>query len=307
MGVLSVTEKFDRRRSSYKSGVLTHTRVFGVKLDSPVDGTAAALVADDGTRRVPSPGDTYLDTIVNSIEADPEPKSAVHFLVTVESTDAGDLTAIDTHPLDRPPEISFGSSDTTEPYFLDCGDDEEEERAVTNSAGDPFEQFLERERGEMVITITRNEDFHDATAADEFSHTVNVEPVMIEGTTFAPGTLKLSPITASKVIETWQGATVEYYRRTYVLKARREGWDDHPLDIGLNEAFDAEERANNGNLIVVRKRRPIVDANGLPVKKPVPLVEGKRKLLTPTDLEPVALTFRPYRKLSWSPINLNIV
>lgn len=310
MAVLSVKEKTDRRRSSYKDGKVTHVRVFQVKLDDPRDGTAVALTANDGTNRIPSPGDNYRGTSVSSIEADPVPNSAVHFEVTVESTD-GDIEQFETHPLSRPAQISWSGSETTEPYFMDEGDDQEESKPVVNTALDPLEQFLERERGEMVITITRNEDYHDAAEADEYSHTTNLDYVTIGTTTFAPKTLKLSPIQAATATESWQGLTVEFYQKTYTLKARRQGWDDKPLDLGFNELFEATVTGQNGQPQIVKRKRPIVDANGLPVKKPVPLDgAGKALVLLPSMLPTetvVPLRFRPYRKVSWAPINLLVV
>lgn len=308
MSVISVNEKADRRRSSNSGGVTTHTRAFLVVCSDKRDGTAVALTADDGTNRIPRAGDQYRGTTVKSISADPVANSNVHFEVEVESNDANDDNR-ELHPLDRPAEISWGSSEGTEDYFTDVGDDDEAAKPVVNSASDSFEQFSARERGEMSISITRNEADHDANQADLFSHTMNQDYVTIGTTTFAPKTLKLSPITAAKVTESWQGLEISYFKRTYLLKCKRDGWEEKIIDVGVNEAYTVTEPTGpNGQSRIVKKKRPIVDAVGAPVKKPVALDgQGKVKVLTPEDDQPVSLTFRPYGRKSWHPLNLTVI
>lgn len=244
-------------------------RVFLVTCNSPHDGTAAALTASvtvNGIEhRVPRAGDDYLGTTVNSIEADPKDNSDRHFEVTVESSDADESETFAVHPLDRPPEVTW-TTETTEPCFIDV--DDEKPKPVTNSAGDPFDQFLERECGEMVITVAMNVDYHDAADADLYSHRVNREHVTVDGTTYAPGTLKLSPIQATRVIEIWQGQELLFYRRVLQFKARRQGWDDQPIDLGVNELVQVTEKVNGVDR-TVKKRKPIMDSAGLPVRKSV--------------------------------------
>ena len=294
MAVISVNEKHDRRRSSYRDGRKVHVRVFLVTTDDINDGTAVAMSADDGTTRVPHYGQSYPGEpgmTVASIEADPWQGSGTHFEVVVEYT-SGEFIGPPGNPLDRPPEITWGNTEATAPYFIDRSNPP---KPVVNSAGDPFDQFLEREEGEMVITITINEETHDAADADTYSHTINPGPVLIDATTFAAKTLKLSPIQATKVTERVEenGAvqTFTYYRRTYTLKARRQGWDDKPLDVGTNEKV--------GDLANGFKLRPIVDGTNLPVKRPYPLNgEGRRKP-NPTDT-PAELEFRPYELKDWA-------
>lgn len=113
------------------------------------------------------------------IDADPVSGSSNHFEVVVEYTRPDPSKPIG-NPLNRPPEIIWSNSEATAPYFIDKSDPP---KPVVNSAGDPFDQFREREEGEMTITITVNEASHDAAAADAFSHTINAGNVTIDGTT----------------------------------------------------------------------------------------------------------------------------
>ncbi|MEM6560046.1 MAG: hypothetical protein AAF656_00465 [Planctomycetota bacterium] len=290
MSVTAVHERHEGRRSSIRDGKTTHTRVYIVHTDSIADGTAVAIKAAGIPRYGHGhPGDA--DLKVTSIDADPIKGSGTHFEVKVEYGDDDTTFVFPTSPLDRPPEVSWSGSEAAAPYFLDRSNPP---KPVTNSAGDPFEQFLERETGELVITITLNEAAFDAAVADTYSHTINAGPVRIDTTTFAAETLKLSPIQATKVKERVEeeGAVQDftYYRITYQLKARAEGWIDRPLDVGLNERI--------GNLADGFKLKPIVDAANLPVKKPYPLDGEGRRRISPTD-EPAELEFRPYKLRSW--------
>jgi hypothetical protein len=288
--VTSVQQRHERRRSSLRDGRREHTLVYLVICDDIRDGTAAAL--DD--HRVPRPGDFYRGIPFAGKDAEPVPNSGLHFEVTV-TFNGKDIAEGDVHPLSRPPEISWGASEATAPYFLDRSDPP---KPTVNSAGDPFDQYLERDDGEMVITITINEATHDAAVADTFSRTVNIDPIVIDGTTYAPGTLKLSPITATKVTERFETATsppetIKYYRRTYTLKARHEGWRDRVTDIGTNELVP-------GVLVTeAKKLKPIVSAVGTPVSKPWPLDGAGRKRKNP-DEAPAELEFIPYVEKSWT-------
>src|SRR3954466_14398113 len=118
--VKEVRELHQRRRSSWRDGKQTHVPVFLVTCDSIRDGTAVALTADDGERRVPRPSDTYPnrpDLVPIGIDAEPHQDSGVHFLVTVEY--ASEVFVKLANPLQRPAEINYGGADITEPYFID--------------------------------------------------------------------------------------------------------------------------------------------------------------------------------------------
>jgi hypothetical protein len=299
MPVTDVAERFERRRSSIKDGKVSHTRTWLVTCDAIGDGTAAALTASASGVTIPRYGDRLFPAnafiLATSIDAEPVANSSVHFEVSVEYTTV-DIGSRLVTPLDRPPEITWNASESTEPYFMDCS--APTPKYVANTAGDPFDQFLERESGSLVIQITLNEATHDAALADTFSNTVNAEAITIDATTFAPGTLKLSPITATKVFETIESAGYEtryvYYRRSYNLKARRDGWKDRPLDVGQNELVSDPAQPTKPP-----KLMPILAATSTRVSRPYPLDGNGRKRATPTEA-PAVLEFLPYTVKSWA-------
>lgn len=308
MAVVSV--KLQKERGSNKDGAYSCTREYQVAFDVPNAGIFAAMYAQaaDGTG-IPAYGSVHPANgviRVTSIDAELSGDSLRHYKVTVEYTQKEQSEKPD-DPLARAPEISWSYAEATEPYFIDrTPESEQGPKPVTNSAGEPFENYLERECGTLTITITRNELTYDAAAIDQYSHTVNSKPVRIDNTVYAPGTLKLSPITATKATETYTGSdgkpvTVTYYKKTYVLKASRAGWNQKVLDVGTNESVQVDDPDNAGMKLVTL--RPILDRGNKQVTKPVPLDGLGHKKPNITD-KPAQLTFKPYVSMDWSAINL---
>jgi hypothetical protein len=297
MPVVSVRERFQARRSSYRDGKLTHVREWLVKCDDPTDGTAVALTANDGTRQIPPPYTGHPkdpSAKLTGLDADPHENSDRIFVVKGEYVTLN--VGLPANPLDRPPEVSYTFTDATEAYFIDHS--APDPKRVTNTAGDPFETYLERETGELVINITTNEETFNVVEMDELKHTTNAGPIFIDGVTFAEGVLKLSPPSAQRIIETveGEGGTIQqfkYYRVAWTVKARKAGWKDVTLDIGTNELVPHPTDATQPPRL-----RPICDGASLPVKKPWPLSEGRKKP-SPTDM-PDELEFVPYEPADWT-------
>lgn len=309
MAVKSVKQRHERRRSTFRDGKLVHTLVFMVTCDAIGDGPATAITASG----VPGPGSYLVGVLpkakLSGKDCDPVQGSGMHFDVVCEFTQVDDPEKPD-NPLEAPPEFSWTYAETTEPYFIDetpddvsTPDGKHGPRPVVNTAGDAFENFMDRESGVLTITMTRNEATYDPSVLDAYKDTVNKNAVTLDATTYAAGTLKLSPITATKQYatlhdETHDGTKIIYYKRVYVFKARHEGWRDHPLDIGFNELVPDPSDPNKPGKVL-----PIVDSAGLVIKKPWPLDGHGRKKPKATD-KPEVLEFRPYKEMDWTPINL---
>lgn len=296
MAVVSV--KLQKERGSNKDGAYSCTREYLVAFDVPNAGVFAAIAAEaPGGTRIPLYGSSHpsIGLIrVSSIDAELAGDSLRHYKVTVEYSQKEQIDKPD-NPLEREPEISWSYAEASEPFFRDRSNPP---KPVTNSAGDPFENYLEKESGVLTCTVVRNELEYNPAALDEYSHAVNLNYVTIDGIRFDPGTLKISPITAVKTKETYNDAdgvpvTVTFYKRTYVFKAKHEGWDNKVLDIGLNEKVGDEVKGF--------QIKPILDKINKPVSKPWPLDgEGKRKP-NPTD-EAAELTFKPYEHKNFAGI-----
>lgn len=298
MSVLSVRERHQSRKSSFRDGVLTHTREWLVRCSDPTDGPAVALTGNDGTRRVPPPYTGHPKdpaAKLTSLDVSPHENSDVLFLVSGEYTTTN--VGMPANPLDRAPEVSYSFTDATEAYFTDHS--APDPKRTTNSAGDPFETYLERETGELVINLTTNEATFNVVEMDQLKHSTNISPIVVDGVTFAEGVLKLSPPSATKVIEhvEGEGGTVQrfvYYKVQWLLKARKDGWNDKVLDLGLNELIPDPQDATKPP-----KLRPITDGASLPVKRPWPLDGAGRKKPSVKDT-PAELEFVPYKPADWS-------
>lgn len=296
MPVLSVKERTEQQASSYRDGKTTHTRVYLVECSTITDGPAVALSADG----VPGPGSYYKGVPFSGKDARRVPKSIRHHEVSVEYAGAGEPEQDDVHPLDRPPEASFGADSLVESYFLDRSDPP---KPVVNSAGESPDQFFERERGELVITFVRNVDYWDALAMEVYGNTVNADTVVIDNTSvYPPNTLKLNPPTASRQVETVRiggvPQEVVYYRATFVLKYRSGGWNEAMVDVGYNELVTKTEIVG-GQPKLVKYLQPIFDRAVGTLRKPWPLDGNGRKKPNPGDT-PATLEFKPYTMRSWA-------
>jgi hypothetical protein len=304
MAIISVKEQHQRRRSTYNDGKILHVRVWQVTTSDIRDGTAAALVAPG----IPIPNELWPGTLhvrVTRIDVQPVQNTGVIFEVQVEwnsvdpSSDKDDV-----HPLDRPPEFSWGATETTEPYFMDRSPTP---KRVVNTSGDSFEQFLQREDGELVAVMVRNEATFDASDLDTYSHTVNNELITLDGNLFTETQLKLSPVTAVRTVEVvtinGQEEEVTYYKVRYEWRAKREGWRDKVLDVGFNELIVRIENVN-GTPTPVKHLIPIIEKEtALRVTHPYPLDGTGHKKANPDD-PPAELEFRAYEEKSWAPLYL---
>lgn len=295
MAVVAVAPIFERRRSTYRNNVMSHFLMWLVTCDNGNDGTAAAIEADG----IPTAGDVFIDSkgyvaYLTALDVEPRANSDRHFEVQAEF-DTPSPTAADDNPLAQAPTFSWAYENQTSSYFTDNSTNGPNGGGVqvVNSAGEAFEQTPTRDTGVLVITMTRNEATHDAAADDVYSNTVNSGPVTLDGTVYAAGTLKMSPITATKNIKTMRsGLPITYYTRTFTFKAKHEGWHDQPLDVGFNYSV-GDATKNTQNL------RRICDGQGMPVTKPWPL-DGKGNARQNASDPPAVLDFQPYTSSDWS-------
>lgn len=301
-GVREFGEKFERRRAEWQNNIVTHFREFLVKNASPNDGTVVAMQAG------PQPGEAWRGLPLTRLSVEPIPNTPYYFTILAEfSTPQGSTAATD-DPLKRLPDVTWGFTDGTENYFTDNSNPP---KKVVNSALQKFSNDLQREKGDMLITVVQNEATHDPVAADDYSHAVNTDDITIDGVTFPATVLKLSPITATKQSETITDPvttltrTVIYYRRTYVFKVRNperwgeNPWRDHVLDTGNEQLVQTTDPATNQ---VIKVARPIYDAkNGTVVDQNWPL-DGSGNALPSQDSVPALLEFQPYVELPFAPL-----
>jgi len=275
MAVTSVNERFQSRSSNHTAEEATHTRVFIVQCNSVSDGTATAINAVG----VPALGDVHdidVDAYAKSKSCQPLDSQKYVFIVNVEYSDE----YFDS-PLNKPTEITWSSSEATEQMFEDLSDPVER---VLNSAGEPFDQLVERDSSELMATVVRNQATFD-TNVFSYVNTINDDDFTLDAQTIPKGCAKMGPISISP----WkQEHGIDYRIYTYPIKfkAGTDPWKKRVLDYGYEE-LDGEGG-----------RKPIVNQDGIKVKKPWPLDHGSAKE-NATD-EPAELEFVAYEEKDFS-------
>lgn len=267
------------------------TFIVEYEADTPPESLAEVETADDGTTSIPAIGDpideTDSDRLAVLITVRPRNDTGLLFDVEVdyETREQGE---IDENPLNAPVEYDWDFSASSQPYFKDESD---EPKLVTTSAGEPFEKLLEREVGEVVVTITRNiepEDWDPETAASFMfpATAVNDDTITIEGTTVAAGQARFAGVRCSGIKKS---NGVQYRTRVITLKLR-SSWDDVVEDRGFFE----KDSANPGKLKEINAGTP----PGKP-EKPWPL-DGSGAAKANAADAPAELTFVPYPSMDFS-------
>lgn len=184
-------------------------------------------------------------------------------------------------PWDMPDEVTWDFSESSESFFRDTDD-----KPVVNSAGEPFEDFLEKDAGELSVTVVRNSLRYSPSNALEYRNMVNQGSFSIGGQKISDGQAKMS-VGGTARTAYYKGQL--YYVVTYKMKLR-ESWDVKVEDRGFNE----KNIAKPGELKAIVKGTPPVQ-----VDKPWPLDGSGAKKPNSTDA-PEQLTFKPYKKKSFS-------
>lgn len=295
-----VKERFSNKENKYNC-----MQEYQVKFDVPNAGSFAAMTASvEGGLSIPEYGSQHPQAsaiVVSSIEAELVSDSQRHYKVTVEytpfTTDDDDEETSTINPVDEPAEISYGATGGTEAYFMDHSSTP---KRVTNSAGDTFESNPERDVSDLTITIAKNQASISPSTFTEMANTVNSGTVVIDGTTYSAGQLKLSAPTAVKTRGTYvndsgETVSVTYYKVTYTFTARADGWNHEIVDVGY------QYLAPDPNDNTKKKLMPINDASGKQVKKPWTLDGLGGKLGDPAvsatlgdGVQPILRTFKPY-------------
>jgi hypothetical protein len=195
----------------------------------------------NGDSRLPKYGDTYTsggiyDTsaYVSNIEVSLKSGSVLVGTTSVAGQALYKVTyspkstlSLDLHPLSRPPEISGGGADITYTPLTDV-----DGHAYRNSAGVLYENLPERYLPSNDVEITRNEGSNPFAAALSYSRTTNSSAITLSGYTVAAEGALLGKIRIQKVYEQWEGTQITYWRVTYPITIRSDGWRVKVIDSG---------------------------------------------------------------------------
>lgn len=300
MAWIKVEEQGHLASSSNDPNEKTALRVFIAIADAPTTPVAAET-ASHGGNSIPDITDEHPDDpdrLVKSKSAKPDQES-VRTVFTVEvnyssKVDGSSEDSVIENPLDRPAVVEWDFDDDKEPYFIDRDDDPDGPFPVVNSAGERFQEFLERDTGSITATITKNigATAYDPVLAFTYKHAVNSDGFTIDGVSIDAGQAKMKCHIAGAV-QTENGVS---YKQVKTILQFRPTWDDVVEDRGFNEL----DPANDGKLKQIMKGA----APPAPVDTPWPLNGEGAKLPNSTDA-PATLTFVPYFKLPFAAIDFS--
>lgn len=231
LGIVWVHEKHEAWSGSRNDkGDYEFSRAFDVLTQTRNVGPFQVLLAEDPATGLAVPGDfddyhagddTLSFAFVKSKNAKRDSQQPLLWQVDVKYSSATDIQQrqVAENPLDRPPVYSWDNTTYQKVAFKD-----KDGNPVVNSAGERFSPLPEMDDCRPVLRVERNEaSFNEARAID-YQDAVNTD--MFRG--FDPGQAKVAKITGSTAFEN----SVHYWKVTYEIHFRREGWTLEVLDEG---------------------------------------------------------------------------
>jgi hypothetical protein len=282
VAVTSVKETYERSSTQDNKWKRKYTRTWLVETDNPLDGSMRARTAIG----IPAIGNSYW---VDSTENDPG-----SFVQSVNATCLGagpaysqwkvvaeyaeyDASQFPQNPLEWPIQINWSGTQFEKVIYYDIND-----KAIVNSAGEPFGEPVTIDDSRPVLTIVRNEPTYDLAIVDEYRDTLNADTFMGA----SPGLVKVSFMPGELQYNKDAGGSGFYYKITYTFNFNRDGWKKKILDRGFSE-LDASD-----------KLKTILGPDGQPLAE-ASLLDGTGHPL-PFDGTPVYQEFDVYQSKNFS-------
>jgi len=180
------------------------------------------------------------------------------------------------------PEVNWGSE-----QFDEVVEKDRAGTAITNSAGDPFDPPLTETRSRSLLTLSRNEATWDPDWPETYENSVNDASITICGKTAAAGTALIRSLGAVYA----EANGYEYWRVTYAIAFKSDGWAREVLDAGYYRAKKAGET-----------ERPRIERDGMAVTEPARLDGSGEKL--DDDSASVFLSFNTKNAKDWTLFSL---
>lgn len=283
MAVISIDETFDGRVASIRRDwTRTYTRRFRVITDDPQTEGIAVIEAAIGTigNAYSAGGKSDLGAYCSQVTATDLGEDGKSWIVQADY-EPFNPNVFPKDPTQWPIKVSWGTA-----QFERIADQtvDSPPKAVTNSAGDPYDPPVTRDDSRPVLTIVRNETSFDQGFASLYRDSINSDPFW----GYDPYCAKCLTIEGDLDNNTDIGW---YWIVTYKFEFNDDTWKRSILDAGFRQT-------NSG----VTDVQAILDAKGLPIATPS-LLDGHGKKLSLTG-NPVFNTFRIYKEIAFDGLNL---
>lgn len=243
-------------------------------------GSAVAALAAKGIPRKNDrhPNDSLL--IAGQPQAEPLSLDGRFYRVTVEYALPPGIQRPYVPPVYRPAEVRWSWVSSTEQVDVDV-----DGKAITNSAGQPFDPPLSEEFLDPLLTIVKNEIRDDLALRIKYAMAINSD-AFYGG---APGEVRCNGIEAEQLRD-WFNV---WWRKTYTFQFRSGGekaWQRRVLDQGCKKLVT--------DAAGVQTLAAILDADGREITSPVKL-DGKGGVLA-EGRKAVALQFKTKKVLPFA-------
>jgi hypothetical protein len=293
--VIRVTERRPKSWGQAEDLTRVLSREWTVETDSPKVGPVRVMTAwgahcgvaigthykvgtaPDPLAVPPVAGDPWFEedtgAFARSINCEQVDESGFQWLVRVEYGPQSYDVEKKEDPTEEEPSVEWDFDPHEEIADLDRNGD-----PIVNTAGDPFDPAVMRDRTDPVLTVTVNvADPFDFETAYNFCDSVNDD-------VFFGAPARYVKIKSIKARRQRAASGVRYWQITYVFAFNRKTWDKVILNQGRREKISGQRR-----LILI---------DNAPASDPVPLDATGQKL-APGDA-PVFLTFELYTPQDFS-------
>jgi len=282
MAIVSVKKIFEGRDADYSVGkaqrIRRYTRVWRVITDDREDEGPTILAA------LPPIGSIYsaADPAAWLRHLHPSNASFSPYVWICTGAYSSEFE-VKENPLEEPAKITWKTQNFRRPYTKD-----RENKAILNSAGDPFDPPIEGDDSRWQCTIQKNVAAVPIVVLT-YKDAINEAAFTVRGVEFPERTAKIMSMEISDTQRAGDADNpIEFYSFTWSFAGDPDNWDLEILDAGMRELNDND------------KLQRIYNDDGQPVHSPVPLDGAGAKLENPNPDTAVFIDGKIYKKKDFS-------
>lgn len=293
MAVIDVKEKLEQTGAEVSTDGAADVRIFTVKFDTaddPIKRRLIALFAKDPSTglQIPRvyqshPYDYWL-YVKNKYAKPLAPflyEVTVNYTVAANDQQISEETNPFGNPLDQEPEVSWGFAMSNEQIDRDING-----KPILNSANQPFDPPITKDKYDLVLRIVRNEESYDRFLAAEYIGAVNNDDFY----GYPANTVKCIRFDADRrrtVDLIYYQVHYEFQIRFQKVQDKLYGWTRRIRDEGYVETKKPENLSDPPDLEVNK------DIDIIPLGQPV-LLDGNGRKLSQEKIDALEVVWLPF-------------